>query len=90
MRARRLYGVDYDAMYEKQGGVCKICRKNFASLHVDHDHETGKPRGLLCHNCNVMVGYSLENITTLANAITYLNEHAGAERTTVPADSSVS
>lgn len=40
--------------------------------HVDHDHETGKVRGMLCHNCNLMIGYAKEDIQTLRRAITYL------------------
>jgi hypothetical protein len=67
---------DYMAMYEKQGGKCAICgmdkngtRKNFC---VDHNHETGKIRGLLCHNCNVSVGLMKDDPLLLRAAATYL------------------
>lgn len=57
-----LYGLteaDYAAMLEAQGGVCAICRQGCSTgklLAVDHDHETGIVRGLLCQRCNRMVG----------------------------------
>lgn len=55
-RAKQL-GVsddDYARMLEAQGGVCAICGNPPKSrrLHVDHDHRTGKVRGLLCFRCN--------------------------------------
>lgn len=56
------YGLtveDYDTMFDTQGGVCAICGEppvNGARLVVDHDHETGKVRGLLCSPCNTAVG----------------------------------
>jgi hypothetical protein len=43
-------------------------------LHVDHNHMTGKVRGLLCHHCNVGIGHFEDNIVLLSNAITYLGE----------------
>jgi hypothetical protein len=51
---RRKYGItieDFEAMFEAQGGVCTICgkpRSEERTLHIDHDHETGEIRGLLC------------------------------------------
>ena len=60
MKYQRMYGItieDYDRMYEEQGGRCAICRTDQPGgagerFSVDHDHETGKVRGLLCNNCN--------------------------------------
>jgi len=50
------YGItleEYDRLLAAQGGVCAICQQpSLKTLHVDHDHETGKPRGLLCFTCN--------------------------------------
>lgn len=67
---------DYMVIYEKQNGQCAICksdqngsRKNFC---VDHDHETGKVRGLLCHNCNVSVGLMKDSPSLLRKAAEYL------------------
>jgi hypothetical protein len=58
---------EYNSMLESQGGVCKICkmsettRKNNSDevrmLCVDHDHNTGQVRGLLCNNCNRALGH---------------------------------
>ena len=67
----------YDNMLESQGGACKICDKKFSTYHVDHDHKSGKVRGLLCHSCNVMLGHAFDNPSILTNAITYLNESTG-------------
>ncbi len=68
--------VEYDVMFKEQGGVCKICGKKqlekFHRLAVDHDHKTGKVRGLLCQACNGMLGLAKDDITTLSNAIKYL------------------
>jgi hypothetical protein len=52
------YGItleQYNAMYKAQGGKCAICEKAHRhenALPVDHEHATGKVRGLLCHSCN--------------------------------------
>lgn len=56
------YGLtleEYDRMLETQGGGCGICggtNPDGRRLHVDHDHKTGKVRGLLCINCNYLIG----------------------------------
>ena len=56
------YGLsraDFDTLLEKQGGACAVCKKadwNGRGPMVDHNHETGKVRGLLCVKCNVSVG----------------------------------
>lgn len=84
---RTKYGItlaDYDAMFAIQGGACAICRepckgtpeKPYHRLHVDHNHETGKVRGLLCRRCNVAVGY-LEHMERgrMAAATAYLQRH---------------
>ncbi len=70
----------YDEMFENQNGVCAICNKPEtairqglpANLAIDHDHQTGQIRGLLCARCNTMIGLAKENITTLTHAISYL------------------
>ena len=45
---------DYNALLEKQGYACAICKRPFgdAKSRIDHDHNTGKVRGILCHPCN--------------------------------------
>lgn len=74
------YGLtqnDYDQMVEAQGRACAICFRaaeltQWKKLRVDHDHETGKIRGLLCHHCNVALGYLSDCIPIFDNAIRYL------------------
>lgn len=67
-RLKAVYGItieQYNEMFEKQGGVCAICLKPethtikgiIVKLAVDHDHETGKVRGLLCNLCNTAIGH---------------------------------
>lgn len=75
-----LYGLtreQINAMYDAQGGVCKICGKPDTTqkkrLHIDHCHTTGVVRGLLCQPCNLMLGQAKDNVETLARAIAYLN-----------------
>ena len=79
----RKYGVDCDwyiQKFEEQEGVCEICKQSYTSkrkkrLVIDHNHMTHKVRGLLCNNCNTGIGQLKENITTLENAIKYLNKY---------------
>jgi len=72
---------EYDELREGQGCRCKICGTDKARVrhhdyawYVDHDHVTGKVRGLLCHNCNIAMGLLKENIETLQSTITYLGK----------------
>jgi Recombination endonuclease VII len=74
---RSRYGIsseEYNKIFKQQGGVCIICglppRKR--SLHVDHNHETGEIRGLLCHLCNVGLGHFRDNPDLLERAANYL------------------
>lgn len=68
VRLQVRYGItleDYEHMYEQQGGRCKICdhegSRDGKRLHVDHDHETGVVRGLLCNSCNLKLGWYEKN-----------------------------
>lgn len=82
-----LYNLSYEEylqILEKQDNCCAICKINDLSkrwtskklpLSVDHCHNTGKVRGLLCDNCNVLIGHAKENITILENSIKYLLEN---------------
>lgn len=70
----------YDTMLEEQGGVCAICETDkpggpWEKFKVDHDHKTGKVRGLLCQHCNVGLGHFNDSPDLLATAIDYLNEN---------------
>lgn len=73
----RLYGItqpEYDAMLTAQGGRCAICHEepNGRQLGVDHDHATGRVRGLLCSRCNMGLGAYRDDVALLRQAITYL------------------
>lgn len=79
---RTKYGINndiYNQMFADQEGKCKICSKHQSeekvALAVDHCHETGKIRGLLCDVCNRGIGYFKEDIESLQNAIDYLKEN---------------
>jgi hypothetical protein len=87
---QRLYGItleQYNQMLESQNRVCAICgqpettvnkRGNcIQDLSVDHNHETGKVRGLLCRKCNRILGDAKEDINIFNSATNYLNLHRG-------------
>ena len=76
---KKRYGItpeDYDQMYLAQGGRCLICRRHSSEftrrLHVDHDHSSGKVRGLLCQHCNHLLGNAFDDPEILQAAIHYL------------------
>lgn len=71
----RRYGItiaEYNEMYVQQLGRCKICLKN-AKLVVDHCHQTGRVRGLLCDQCNTALGLFKDSKQSLESAISYLD-----------------
>jgi len=71
---RHRYGIgqaDVDELLAAQGGVCAICGAADPK-HVDHDHRTGRVRGILCFNCNGGLGQFRDSPEFLAGAITYL------------------
>lgn len=66
----------YQEIFEAQGGVCAICASpengRYAHLSVDHNHDTGKIRGLLCNNCNRGIGLLKDDPKILEQAKKYL------------------
>ena len=64
---------EHERMMVEQNHCCKICG-NRSTLHVDHDHQTGKVRGLLCPPCNKGLGHFKDNVEILQKAIDYLND----------------
>ena len=79
---RRTFGIsadEVDALIAAQGGACAICGRTperEASWHVDHDHETGAVRGVLCIDCNHGIGKLGDSIERLQAAIAYLERTA--------------
>lgn len=76
-RFLRVYGItveQYDALLEKQGGVCTRCKQPPGQLRlaVDHNHETGEVRGLLCGPCNTFIGRLEANMHMLDNDLAYI------------------
>lgn len=83
------YGIDYEGynkLREKQSCSCAICGKHetkvsqgrattpATALHVDHCHETQVVRGLLCTNCNIILGKCYDDVSILLKAIQYLEK----------------
>jgi hypothetical protein len=76
---KKNYGItieEYEQMLESQKGGCAICGTfkpgGPGRMMVDHNHATKKVRGLLCCNCNFVIGHCLENKAILEKSIAYL------------------
>ncbi len=79
---KRRYGItleQWDEMYEAQGGCCAICGTTepggSGRFHVDHCHDSGNVRALLCSTCNAGLGSFKDNPELLQAAIEYLEVH---------------
>ncbi len=75
---RRRYGIspdEWEMIFQAQGNRCAICKSDTPgkqSWHLDHDHSTGRVRGILCHMCNILLGSAVDNCDNLMSAIKYL------------------
>ncbi len=75
---RRTFGIsadEFDELLEQQGGGCAICGKRpkrVASLHLDHCHDSGDIRGILCLSCNQAIGKFRDDPDLLERAARYL------------------
>lgn len=79
-REYRMTVEEYAAMLSAQGGVCASCEgaakgRWKSRLHVDHDHSTGKVRGLLCQNCNIALGQLKDSVSTIEKLLEYMKKH---------------
>lgn len=80
---RRTFGItpeDYGVMLARQDGLCAVCRRPETDsaqgrFHVDHDHETGALRALLCDRCNRGIGYLQDSPALLRAAADYLERN---------------
>jgi hypothetical protein len=73
----------YDNLYEMQRGCCALCNEpeeKFAWLCIDHDHENGRIRGLLCPNCNRGLGLLQDNPSLLRKAAQYVESFKVVEK----------
>ena len=79
---RRTYGMsieEWEMMRDDQNNRCAICSNSFGAsaknCHVDHCHDTGDVRGLLCSNCNVGLGMLRDSPDLMLKAVQYLKKH---------------
>lgn len=77
------YGIsaeDYYNILDHQRDSCLVCLKLFTydsksnKPHIDHDHKTGKVRGILCNHCNAALGQARDSIPILKNMIKYIED----------------
>ncbi len=88
---RRSFGItkaDYDMMFEKQKGLCALCHEpsktilsngKVKRLSVDHDHSTGRVRGLLCKDCNLLLYHLGDNAKGVKKAMAEILEYLDEE-----------
>ena len=85
-KMKRLYGLsleDFGGLWAAQGFVCAVCGSVPRAMKggrdgrcVDHDHETGRVRGILCNGCNMALGYVRDSPATLRALAEYLERNA--------------
>lgn len=76
-KLKKRYGMtqaEFDKRLQQQGGGCKTCGRVSEKFVVDHCHESGKVRGILCGACNLALGMVRDDPNTLRRMIGYLNE----------------
>lgn len=86
-RDYKLTETDYAHMRQKQNDLCAICHKpetlkrcgKVKTLVIDHNHDTGQVRELLCHRCNSMIAYAFEDSLILRSAADYVEKHYRVE-----------
>jgi hypothetical protein len=74
---QKKYGIsleDQDQLLIQQGHRCAICQQILTEIHIDHNHETGRVRGILCRGCNLGIGFLKEDAAVLKKALRYLEE----------------
>lgn len=77
---RKNYGItlkEFESLLLAQGGVCACCSSDKQTgvgkdFYVDHDHTTGRIRGLLCHHCNAGIGMLGDTVEGVSMALAYL------------------
>lgn len=78
-RVQRVYGLapeDFAGMVRAQEGRCAVCGESpERSLHIDHDHDTGAVRGLLCNSCNLALGFLKDSPAVVERMLAYIRQH---------------
>jgi len=80
-RLKSKYGIDsseWMALLDEQDGVCASCGEeemSFNKYHTDHDHDTNRVRGILCHNCNVALGHLKDDPRRIRLLAEYIEQH---------------
>jgi hypothetical protein len=84
---KKKYGItpaQYDDMFDAQEGKCAICTRHQLEFKrrfdVDHNHDTGEVRGLLCHDCNRALGFLKDSPKNAEAALDYLNSRGSYEK----------
>lgn len=80
LKCQQIYGISLeqrDSILASQGGHCAICEQPIFRPQIDHDHMTGKIRGILCPLCNKGLGLFKDSLASLKNAIRYLDKNSG-------------
>lgn len=80
---KKAYGITFEQflnLLDKQAYICLICEVKLDPYErktcIDHDHKTGKIRGILCNPCNLIIGHARDDCFILKKAILYLKSHA--------------
>lgn len=69
----RKYGITSKEFDERKGKGCELCGEKSTTMHADHDHNSGKLRGVLCSKCNNGLGFFNDNSSYLRRAAEYLD-----------------
>lgn len=87
LHLKKKYGItpeDYDALLSSQSGRCAACGQEPrppTRFHLDHDHATGKIRGILCHHCNNALGFTGDSLERLRLLVAYMERNRDEDRT---------
>lgn len=83
LRTHGISADEADEILERQNGRCAICcrpaRERLGSMHLDHDHKTGRIRGFLCVDCNHGIGKLRDSPELLLRAVVYLRQRPGPD-----------
>lgn len=73
----KLSRAELTALLARARGECELCHEESSDLVIDHNHRTGRVRGVLCNSCNIGLGMFKEDAARLRSAVNYLEVHRG-------------